>query len=667
MDAKLLFLKAIGENNRREVERLLAAGMSANAAVGPTYPLWVAIQRNCPEVISLLLSNGADVGRALTACTALLAVVPPKPEALKVLLEAGANPNGVGTPLFGFRQDGKFPLHCAVELASLECVKLLLHAGAAVNPVSPARETALDIAFRVNSAAIIERLRGGGGHRAIEIRIAHAAGRGDFEKARNLLSEARRVGPVVVSDHGQQATVQLRALVLSEGSTVARDEGPKAAQLVLEGADVNDVRSGPSALELAAAHERRGVLPVLLASVPLPSCALLFEAIQYCRPYSTAVLLGAGVDLQCTNEQGCTPLHYAAEYGGVALLETLLERGLSPTALDASGRSPLKVAEDRSPSDENRDVQDLLSWHIFRDAMPNAVEGLALDGLRVDPRGRPETLLAKVRNRAQLADACDGALSSCRDKIVEVARDSLLLEAEAPCDDCTIGLGASKLGGDPDLPRSVRWPRHGFHGRPLSFLAQIRLRDVAESSEIGTHFPSEGHLLFFYLADHDSGGQPWGFETNSSGPFATQPQDEDLAHAARVLWVEDSSVCVRTRPPRKSCANVMFEARRLSLVAGLTVPESLFAEVGDRVYREVVEWLRPPSRENYALHRMLGHPETEQGGPRCQHDSNFVLLLQLGSCDGFMWGGGGLLHFQIHRDDLASKNFERIFVEWDST
>src|SRR3954447_15621163 len=36
--------------------------------------------------------------------------------------------------------------------------------------------------------------------------------------------------------------------------------------------------------------------------------------------------------------------------------------------------------------------------------------------------------------------------------------------------------GTSRIGGDPDLPAATRWPT--CRGRPQSFLAQVRVRDL---------------------------------------------------------------------------------------------------------------------------------------------------------------------------------------------
>ena len=66
-------------------------------------------------------------------------------------------------------------------------------------------------------------------------------------------------------------------------------------------------------------------------------------------------------------------------------------------------------------------------------------------------------------------------------------------------------VGASKLGGTPDLGEAVEWPNGT--GRPLSFIAQINLATVAPCLPGGL-LPAAGLLSFFY----DAEGQPWGLE-----------------------------------------------------------------------------------------------------------------------------------------------------------
>jgi len=97
----------------------------------------------------------------------------------------------------------------------------------------------------------------------------------------------------------------------------------------------------------------------------------------------------------------------------------------------------------------------------------------------------------------------------------------LIASSAEDMDDTEVGI--SKFGGRPDLPVDVPWPMRSAYAparaalefpgsrageeRPLAFLAQIDLRDVAK---VGCDLPLQdsGLLLFFY----DAETQPWGFD-----------------------------------------------------------------------------------------------------------------------------------------------------------
>jgi len=63
-----------------------------------------------------------------------------------------------------------------------------------------------------------------------------------------------------------------------------------------------------------------------------------------------------------------------------------------------------------------------------------------------------------------------------------------------------IEVGASKLGGSPDLAADTPWPRR--EGRPLAFVAQIDLAEVAVDLEEGGPLPPKG-LLSLFVAMED--------------------------------------------------------------------------------------------------------------------------------------------------------------------
>src|SRR3954468_699704 len=90
-------------------------------------------------------------------------------------------------------------------------------------------------------------------------------------------------------------------------------------------------------------------------------------------------------------------------------------------------------------------------------------------------------------------------LSRVADVIERHARPSIRLTAHAVEDEDTLPLGASKLGGSPDLPPDYEWPRHDYF--PLSFVTQINLADVAPYDPWAI-LPHEGMLYFFFDKDY---------------------------------------------------------------------------------------------------------------------------------------------------------------------
>lgn len=88
--------------------------------------------------------------------------------------------------------------------------------------------------------------------------------------------------------------------------------------------------------------------------------------------------------------------------------------------------------------------------------------------------------------RAQAIERAEATRSLLR-RMQSLAQSALtLVAAEQP--------GFSKLGGEPDLPGSMEWPRAG--GQPLAFLAQLDLREV-RSADGPEWLPSDGRLWAF--------------------------------------------------------------------------------------------------------------------------------------------------------------------------
>lgn len=85
-------------------------------------------------------------------------------------------------------------------------------------------------------------------------------------------------------------------------------------------------------------------------------------------------------------------------------------------------------------------------------------------------------------------------LSRRRDEIEGLSRPAMLLRT-AKTVESKLAVGQTKIGGQPDLPEGVEWPQF-TDGKPLAFLAQINLGEVASVGKL-SGLPQAGLLSFF--------------------------------------------------------------------------------------------------------------------------------------------------------------------------
>jgi uncharacterized protein YwqG len=255
------------------------------------------------------------------------------------------------------------------------------------------------------------------------------------------------------------------------------------------------------------------------------------------------------------------------------------------------------------------------------------------------------------------------------DALVALAEPSIRLVPEAPAD--RQPLGATKLGGEPDLPPEVTWP--AFQGVPHSFIAQINLGEMRGLGG-AERLPTAGLLSFFYDAEQ----RIWGFD----------PADRE---GWLVLYTPSTEAIVPRAFPHELPSHARFGARRLRTREETThaawESSDVLAIVGD--YPAALEYAQslPSVGGRGPRHRLLGHPDSLQGDMQreCQLAANGIyggdgrsdddprvpelltdsrawrLLLQIDTDDdaGMMWGDCGCIYFWIRREDLAAAQFDR--------
>jgi hypothetical protein len=213
-----------------------------------------------------------------------------------------------------------------------------------------------------------------------------------------------------------------------------------------------------------------------------------------------------------------------------------------------------------------------------------------------------------------------------------------------------VAVGASKIGGLPDLPPGYRWPPggdcHAIYNldtsgteRLAGFLAQVNFAEIAHTLA-GKDLPEAGVLSFFCFQDIEN--------------------DNPDAIGAKAVFFPDPAGLVRTRPPRELTeGNGVIPARRLTFEETLDLPEmsngpwSRELQTDPKAdYGSVFDHFRLLNFEN-----ILGYGRATTGfDPTPSKRSRHLILLENAA--------GCRLHIQLSQDEFATRNFDKITLNW---
>ncbi len=275
-------------------------------------------------------------------------------------------------------------------------------------------------------------------------------------------------------------------------------------------------------------------------------------------------------------------------------------------------------------------------------------------------------------------------LSKHTDFILKHSKPAIYLSREYVPNEDDISVGASKIGGNPDLPADFNWQH--FEGVPLTFLAQIKLEDV-KPLDIDDVLPDSGWLYFFY----ELGNQPYG------GP--------DQKNGWQVIYIESTVALNRTAHPT---ANTEFypikalPAFKLSVSEVWTAPseEYAFKQIGSNKphwddpdanhYIDLLAEIEDSTSESF--HYLLGNPMQIQGDINIEASfganslelgsdnyetamtnlkddiTQWRLLFQMDSDYqedanfDLMFGDVGRVYFMIRESDLKARRFNQVWT-----
>ena len=281
----------------------------------------------------------------------------------------------------------------------------------------------------------------------------------------------------------------------------------------------------------------------------------------------------------------------------------------------------------------------------------------------------------------------------------ESLRYSIRMHTALTNDD-ELAVGATKIGGQPDLPLDTSWPE--WRGAPLHFLAQIQLADIAAYDSDG-ELPHEGTLSFFF--DYTNWGNRGREAEGSLAAVLYAPEGVALQ---RLLWPEaidtleqyapltvNSFTCELTAPEFDG----PFIERFGYSLQWLYLPDELLPDgsyeaaviarrIGD-LMRDINKFLHDTYDSRGLVHRLLGYGDGIQGGveydwqriakaiaasgsatPAFSADkaTDWRLLLQVDSDEnGMTWGDFGSIYYGLPRQALVARDFSQTIVELQCT
>ena len=253
-------------------------------------------------------------------------------------------------------------------------------------------------------------------------------------------------------------------------------------------------------------------------------------------------------------------------------------------------------------------------------------------------------------------------LADLRAAILAAAAPCLLLhggdeEAAGP-----IPVGASRLGGRPDLPDSAVWPE--VDGQLLPFLAQLDLAALPPLP--ASPLPRDGWLSVFACVDSAVALHHRGDRAALSPRHVREDRILPDGSGDRRY---DPVPIASARPAVSLTADGVFEA----LMVGRD--EGDFPEIPPDQHRRLIDLcgeLNPSdsydSRLGDVVGQLLGHPSFPGASPRDaveyggREGDDWIHLLEIQSVGSMMWSDCGLLNLSIRRSDLDRLDFSRMYA-----
>lgn len=246
-----------------------------------------------------------------------------------------------------------------------------------------------------------------------------------------------------------------------------------------------------------------------------------------------------------------------------------------------------------------------------------------------------------------------------------LVHNSIRLLAKS-ADEANMPVGASKLGGLPDLPPHISWPQ--WQGVPQSFIAQIRLEEL-QAYDTAKLLPPKGQLWFFYASQQDV----YGDDPANKGAWQVLFVESGLEHLQRLPAPTHPAYAGCFKP----CSFSYTSELTLAVQPELEIPGLQWDNDQQKKYDTVFAAFHKDDDFSIPHHRMLGFADVLQDDMReqcqlynlgitdwdtpeakklAQSANDWQLLLQVDSDEtiGMRWASSGRLYYWAKEADLQS-------------
>lgn len=235
--------------------------------------------------------------------------------------------------------------------------------------------------------------------------------------------------------------------------------------------------------------------------------------------------------------------------------------------------------------------------------------------------------------------------------------------------DGDIPVGASKMGGFPDLPPEIEYPtmteytekrlRGANKGKTehykksaMQLVAQINLYELAESgADVENLLPKTGMLYIFWS------GEIMKPVSNKWSEIVAEEPDKTAIHKV-IYWDGDMSELKRTEPPYPYYSKYFFN----ECFTEYTVAFDSDAEYSEDSVNEIDVLEEATDTDVYDFSngddKLFGFPK---GANKPDVDENTINLFQFDYQEGCLWK----VYWLINKNDLKNLDFSKVLLDYD--